>query len=227
VFVDMLDFYKNNLWKERSLNLAKRHRFYESCRAFYKEKTEERIEKFYKSSGIDDKEDMINGIITPKLKNILDMIDWDWLSKGIPVLFHGDFQPENIIVTSDGQFVLLDWRQDFNGDHEYGDVYYDLAKMYHALIINGEIVRNNQFEIRIERDIIEYNYLAKGNLLEYLDLLEMFILNNGYDLKKVRLLTSLIFLNIAALHHDPYNKFLYYIGKSMLYDYILYSCSSK
>ena len=29
-------------------------------------------------------------------------------------------------------------------------------------------------------------------------------------------MTGLIFLNVA-LHHDPYSKFLYYLGKDMIY----------
>lgn len=222
LFISMLNYYKDNLWKERSLSQEEKIEFYKRCKVFYKEKTEERLKKFYEVSGIVDSEETINGVRTPRLREILNMIEWDWLSKGIPVLFHGDFQPENIIVTPDNHFMLIDWRQDFNGDPECGDIYYELAKMYHALIICGEIIRNNQFEIRIKGNTIEYNYLAKGNLLEYRGLFEMFISSNGYDSDRVRLLTSLVFLNIAPLHHDPYNKFLYYLGKSMLYDYILY-----
>ena len=37
-----------------------------------------------------------------------------------------------------------------------------------------------------------------------------------YDLKKVNILTSIIFLNIASLHHYPYSKYLYFLGKEML-----------
>ena len=163
-----------------------------------------------------DKEETINGIKVPKLKALLERIDWDWLCKGVPVLFHGDFQPENIIVSPDNNFTLIDWRQDFSGNIEYGDIYYDFAKMYHALIICGEIIRNNQFEIKINGDSIELDYYVKGNLLEYLRLFEHFISDNGYDLEKVKVLASLIFINISPLHHSPYDKFLYYLGKKRL-----------
>jgi len=37
-------------------------------------------------------------------------------------------------------------------------------------------------------------------------------------LKKVRVLTALIFLNIAALHHYPYSLLLYGLGKKMLHN---------
>jgi hypothetical protein len=48
--------------------------------------------------------------------------------------------------------------------------------------------------------------------------------DNGYDAKKVRVMTALIYLNIAALHHNPYSLLIFSLGKSMLkkelnYDY--------
>ena len=38
----------------------------------------------------------------------------------------------------------------------------------------------------------------------------------GYDVHKVEVLTALIFLNIAVLHHCPYSTFLYYYGRDRL-----------
>jgi hypothetical protein len=40
-----------------------------------------------------------------------------------------------------------------------------------------------------------------------------FIEREGYDVQKVEMLTALNWLNGAALHHHPYNLFLYYFGK--------------
>ena len=67
---------------------------------FYKSKTEMRIEKFYNKSKIIDKEEEINGITVPTLSDLMKNVDWDDLSNGVPVLYHGDFQPENIIVNN-------------------------------------------------------------------------------------------------------------------------------
>ncbi|MFC1690839.1 NTP transferase domain-containing protein [Nanoarchaeota archaeon] len=218
VFSQLLDFYNEKLWKKKVLSSKQKTEFKNACSNFYKKKTEERIKSFYEKTDMKDKEDIINGIKVPSLSSLLKKIDWKYLEEGIPVLFHGDFQPENIIVKGDHSFVLIDWRQDFNGIIDYGDIYYDFAKLYHALIINGAIIRNNQFEINIEKDGITYDFLAKGNLLEYKTVFEKFIDDKGYDINKIKILTSLIFLNIAALHHDPYNKFLYYLGKSTLFE---------
>ena len=46
--------------------------------------------------------------------------------------------------------------------------------------------------------------------------LNTWMLENGYNLKKVKVLTALIYLNIAALHHYPYSLLLYGLGKKML-----------
>ena len=41
-------------------------------------------------------------------------------------------------------------------------------------------------------------------------------IKNNYDVKKIRTLTALIYLNIAPLHHVPYNNLLFALGKLML-----------
>jgi hypothetical protein len=43
------------------------------------------------------------------------------------------------------------------------------------------------------------------------------LVEQGYEVRKVRILTALIYLNIAALHHNPYCQLLYALGKSMLF----------
>ena len=42
------------------------------------------------------------------------------------------------------------------------------------------------------------------------------LITKEFNVKKVYILTALIFLNIAPLHHSPYDKFLYVLGIDML-----------
>ena len=51
---------------------------------------------------------------------------------------------------------------------------------------------------------------------QYLTIYKEWLSKSKYDLKKVNILTSIIFLNIASLHHYPYSKYLYFLGKEML-----------
>ena len=66
-------------------------------------------------------------------------------------------------------------------------------------------------------DIIADSYY---NVFEILEKCEMrfneWCIQNNFSLKKIRILTGLIYLNIAPLHHRRYSLFLYALGKSML-----------
>ncbi|MEK7148270.1 MAG: hypothetical protein AAB758_03145 [Patescibacteria group bacterium] len=217
-FKKFLKFCQKNLWsKKPKLDSHKKKDFLARTKKFYFDKTNRRLEKFYKDTGIKDKPIIINGKKVPTLKSMLKKINWEELSHGIPALFHGDLQPENILVTKNG-FKLIDWRHDFEGLKEYGDLYYDLAKLYHALIVSNEVIRNKQYSIEVSKTEVSLNYLIKSNLLEFKDILDDFIVKNGYDLKKVKILTALIYLNIAPLYDGPYNEFLYYLGQEKLHD---------
>jgi phosphoheptose isomerase/dTDP-glucose pyrophosphorylase len=216
VFERFLNFCKDNLWKSVDIDDSARANFKNALKTFYFDKTNDRIEKFYKETGVEDRSEKINGVLMPPLKDLLKQVDWESLFDSQPVLFHGDLQPENILVTGSG-FCLIDWRHNFGDVKDYGDVYYDLAKLYHALIISHEIIRKGEYNISQDNGNVVFSYLLKNNLLKFKDSLDKFIVDNGYDLKKIKLLTSLIFLNISPMHNYPYNMFLYYLGKEMLY----------
>ena len=47
---------------------------------------------------------------------------------------------ENICINRK-KITLLDWREDFSGLLEYGDIYYDLAKINHGFIIDHKIIK--------------------------------------------------------------------------------------
>jgi aminoglycoside phosphotransferase family enzyme len=101
-------------------------------------KTLERINLFYKKFNKKDGIESINGEAMPTLSNLLNSIDWKDLTNGLPGRFHGDFHFENILYCSKKKtFKFLDWRQDFGGDLEVGDIYYDLAKLLHGLIVSA------------------------------------------------------------------------------------------
>lgn len=216
VFRELLDSCKENIWKELDTKNDSQE-FKDLCIKFYRDKTYRRVEMFYKKGEIKDNEEIINGKKVSFLRDMLAQIDWDKLSEGVPVNFHGDFQPENILVCNRG-FQLIDWRHNFAGKVDYGDIYYDFAKLHHALIVTHEVIRNNQFEIKINKNIINYDFFLKSNLVEYKNLFEKFIVENDYDLDKLKILSALTFLNIASLHHSPYDKFLYYLGKYKLFN---------
>ena len=44
------------------------------------------------------------------------------------------------------KYIMLDWRQNF-GKTMMGDAYYDIAKMWHSLIVNHNMVHDDLFTV--------------------------------------------------------------------------------
>jgi hypothetical protein len=147
---------------------------------------------------------------------LLAKVDFGWVSEGIQSQFHGDFILDNIIETESG-FKLIDWRQDFGGIIEVGDQYYDLAKLNHSLVVNHEIVNLNHFEVNIHEGNVHCEIFRKHDLVESSKILRDFVEANGLDYRRVQVLTSLIWLNMAPLHHHPFDLFLFNFGKLNLW----------
>jgi NDP-sugar pyrophosphorylase family protein len=210
----------DRFWEKRELADAEKIIFKNICLDFYKNKTLKRVKQYFTRFEQIDSDEIINGYYVPKLFDIFNKLDWDYIADGVPVRFHGDLHFENILIRNEGTppFALLDWRQDFGALLEYGDIYYDLAKLLHGLIISHEIINNNQFTINHRLNQIDFDFHRKNSLIECQNILSDYIKQRGYDLKKVELITALIFLNIAPLHHYPYTKLLFYLGKTMLFN---------
>ncbi len=219
---DFLHWSKKNLWKRVELTDSEKQNFFVACREFYVNKTMVRLKSFYDRTGIEDGATHVNGLSVPSLKELFDKLDWDYLTNGTPSNFHGDLQFDNVLVTRDAvsnleKFILLDWRQDFAGLLKVGDLYYDLAKLYGGTLISYQLIKEGLFSFDMSGASVYYNYHLKNDLVEAKDEYEAFIESNDFDLKKIKIITALIFLNMSPLHKDPFGLMLYFMGKSMLH----------
>jgi hypothetical protein len=120
---------------------------------------------------------------------------------------------DNIIYEGDGEFKLLDWRQDFGGELERGDIYYDLAKLNHNLLFNHHIVNEGHYSITEIDGEIRCDIHRSNILTDCREEFHKFIVDKGLDLNKVKILTSIIWLNMAPLHEPKLGQFLFYLGK--------------
>jgi NDP-sugar pyrophosphorylase family protein len=216
LFKNFLDLCEN-FWKKKKLNTIDREKFEDKCYQFYHDKTITRIKEFFKNFKKKDKSESINRIKTPKIEKLLKQVDWKDLSNGQSGSFHGDFHFENILWQKDKRkFVFLDWRQDFCGNLQVGDIYYDLAKLLHGMIVSHEMVQKNDFWIKWTDKKIVYKFKRKKILKEVESQFRTWCINKNYSFSKIKILTAIIFLNIASLHHYPYSLFLFALGKDML-----------
>jgi len=208
-FLTFLNWSKNNLWIVKPKN----NQFKKLCESFYFDKTLQRIKKYLEQENDTDKPNIINEVLVPSAKVLIESIDRDWLCSEQPYQYHGDYILDNIICRSKEDFVLLDWRQDFAGDLINGDIYYDLAKLNHNLIFNHDIINRKLYTIEKQDNKIYCDLLCSKNLINCKEVLHNFILKNHYDFNKVEILTSIIWINMAPLHEKPLSTFLFNFGK--------------
>jgi dTDP-glucose pyrophosphorylase len=213
-FRDFLVWSKTKLWKPSKSVSDKK--FKDVCKRFYYQKTVDRVKQLLSSRSIKDRSEVINGYRVPSTRKMLDMVDWDFLCSTKQSCFHGDYILDNIIRIRTG-YCLLDWRQDFGGLLKSGDMYYDLAKLNHNLIVNHELVNKNLFTIKIGEDGVKCDILRKGHLVESESVFWKFVKENKFDERKIKLITALIWLNMSPLHTHPFDLFLYYFGKYNLW----------
>jgi len=210
-FSNFLDWCQEKLWKDLDYDI---NDYKSLCFDFYINKTNSRIKDFLKEKK--DENAIINGVNVPSINELISLIDLDWLCDSKPTNFHGDLILDNIIKTSN-DYCLLDWRQDFSGQVVVGDVYYDLAKLNHNLTVNHDIINSDLFVVSKKNGEILVDINRKQTLVECQSLFHNWIVERGYDLKKVKILTSIIWLNMSPLHHKPFDEFLFYFGKLNLY----------
>lgn len=228
-FTHYLDWLSRNLWKDVPLGPEKQSEFSKACMDFYKEKTLKRLDAFYEKTKMHDAEMTINGVRTPALHEMLARVDWNSLSHGVPSRIHGDLVFDNVVVAQNGSagangnghsFTLLDWRQEFAGLLEYGDLYYDLGKTYHALTITHDGIYKDLYSVSREGSDIHVDFYTNFRTNSCKPIFEKFIASKGYSLNKVRLISAIIHLNMSPLHHSPFDELLYYLGRLELYQCI-------
>jgi len=219
-FQHYIEWLSQNLWKEKKLSGEETEAFRKACLSFYKDKTLARIAKFHEKTRIPDTENVINGVCVPRLSEMLKKVDWDSLSNGTPSRMHGDLQFDNVVVPKDrkdGEFVLLDWRHEFAGLLEYGDLYYDFGKLYYAVNISHEAINRNLYSVTREGEKVGIDFYSKYSITSCKPIYEKFLLSKGYSLNKVKLIHAIIHLNMSPLHHAPFDELLFYLGKLELY----------
>lgn len=200
---------------------------YNIYKDFYWDKTISRINKYCEENKDTDDTLYINGNRCYPAIKLVNAIKWDDLCKhGVFTNnYHGDFHLENILIDID-KFVMLDFRQNF-GKTIVGDMYYDIAKMWHSFIVNHLMVKDELFkvtentpdiygrhvDIDIHRTFVDCE--CEKALIDWLDK------SDKYDKEISELMTCIIFLNIAACHVYPYSKFLFYLGKLMINNFYI------
>lgn len=205
LFTEFMSWAETDLWtKSETIGDT-----FNCAEDFYYKKTLARLANFRMKYNSWVEPSIVNGRPVKTIDEYLADIDFCWLASETEWRFiHGDMQFDNIIYdASKKKFTGIDWRTDFAGD-DYGDMYYDLAKMLGGLYLSYKAVKEDKFRYRekgnqvaIDVPQVEYLILLVGELKEWCS-------HRGYSWDKVKTLVPIIYLNMAPLHEPPFDKFL-------------------
>lgn len=182
VFKKFLDFMKENVWKnEGPLDT-------ETINIFYNKKTKKRL------AGVQQPTE-VNGRKVNRFKSV-------GKHRGIKSPIHGDLQFANILYDG-SRFTLIDWRQDFAGDVQYGDLYYDFAKLLGGLVVNFDGIGALSRFFYAKNQVIPFMWKPKtGRTTDYIAMLRDTAEKMGLDWSKVIDITGIIYLNMSGIHDN-------------------------
>lgn len=215
---DLLLYAKESMW-DRSTICDERTSM-DLCKKFYVDKTLSRVHQFFLERNDKDSVQNINGKTVKSVKDLLEDSCALGLLDGHMALFHGDFILENIVY--DGQkFTFIDWRQDFAGQITHGDIYYDLAKLNHNLYFNHDIIRNGGFTFRVNKNNdVFVDLLCSHKLIKARKALSDFCKDYSLSMRKIEILTGIIWINMSPLHDKRLGDFLFHFGKLQLHNWV-------
>jgi len=187
----------------------------EYCKKFYIDKTKDRINQFIYKYGDKyyNQKFNINNKLCLSVEEIFSKIDFSILmNTSFYENFHGDLQFDNIIYDhKNDSFYYIDWRESFGDNNEEGDIYYDLSKLYGGCIIPYDKMKDdNNIKFNEGSYLINYEYNVSEKLIEFKHVYERWLKKNNFDLNKVKLITSLIFINMSPLHDEKFGKMLWF-----------------
>jgi hypothetical protein len=118
-------------------------------------------------------------------------------------VIHGDLCLGNILYDAKhGLIKLIDARGRFGRFDIYGDVHYDLAKLSHSILGMYDFIMSGRF--RVEEGEFGYRLEFKSSSYHAVvgEIFANLLIQRGYDVRRVRLIESLLFLSMVPLHRD-------------------------
>ena len=186
--INLLNYFNKNLWcKNIILNKEEQKKFLLNLNQFYKIKSQKRIKMYLNMNNQKDKLTYVNDEKIPQIKSILMKLNWNKLCNAKPINIHGDFHFENLIFTSKNIYAI-DPREDFYTFDNEGDIYYDLAKFLHGILINHKSIFENKFSINYINKNKTNVVLKLKKTIDYKNKINNFYFfceKNNFDLYKI------------------------------------------
>jgi dTDP-glucose pyrophosphorylase len=123
-------------------------------------------------------------------------IDWDDLARGcVPGPFHGDLTYANVIMPNSGYPIAIDWREEFAGQANWGDLRYDLGKLLGSTVMHWDNATRGDFRHWVDGPT------HATVIRDYVDQL-------NWDRRAIEIIGALTLIGSAALHASPMDEIL-------------------
>ncbi len=212
----VLRFAEGELWRERPDDLA----FRDAARRFYGAKTLTRLDAWLAARGHAAEPPSgweVNGLPTRTVAEVLEDELAGIVDAAIPTVFHGDLHEGNI-VAGPGGYRLIDWRDEFGGLADRGDLLYDLAKLLHSFELPESVMHARSFRVaeRPDGEGVEIEHPDSALRAEAREALWAWCAERGHDARAIGLVDGLIWINMAPLYDRELGDYLYAWGRWLL-----------
>lgn len=134
-------------------------------------------------------------------------------------IIHGDLCFANIMIDSNFSFIkVIDPRGKFGKYDIYGDMRYEMAKLFHSVDGKYDFIIKDLFEVEYDLSATSLTYKIQDRNRGF-DLYEVFVdtFKNeiGNDLKKIELIEALLFLSMIPLHGESLNHQMVMLGTGL------------
>lgn len=154
--------------------------------------------------------------ITPKDKEVFDVIFRRFRNVDYFVPIHGDPTFSNTIIADDGKIKFIDPRGYFGRTKIFGDELYDFAKVYYSAIGNYDQFNIQNYKLKIVGDNITFKIGSSG----FESTINIFEEILGDRIKEIKLLQPLIWLSLSGYLANDYDGMIasYFNGLNLLYE---------
>ena len=202
-----------------SRNIENKEQFYEENKnklvqaniKMLREKTKERVDQI--RDMFPHREYVINGQFYDNpiyhLEKILKRAEEISLDVNIDnlVVLHGDLFFGNMMYDIEKESLkVIDPRGEYGEFTIYGDMRYDLAKLYHSVIGNYDFIVNGLYELRDYDSTLNYSIFNGDSNKKIGGFIHYFIEVLGNDVDDIEFITGLLFLTMIPLHSENKNN---------------------
>tara|TARA_R110000868_G_scaffold201591_4_gene449112 strand:+ start:560 stop:1552 length:993 start_codon:yes stop_codon:yes gene_type:complete len=126
-----------------------------------------------------------------------------------PSIIHGDCCFSNILYNNQSSIIrFIDPRGSFGKVGIYGDIRYDVAKLYHSVDGTYESFINDKFEVTNDKNVHQLKLNGHMSNIEIIHALTAFekTFFPQFDKKQIKTLQGCIFIGMCARHYDSLQR---------------------